>query len=175
MKYIKNFEDFLNESENINESNLDLIQYVKKSAAKVHSHGGNGENILGYGLQDLARHLEAYYTDGRIYDDKTIKLFEQLVDSMSSNEIDNNQVDESVAEELNESSVTQLEKYVNTTSKNPKVNLVTFDELLIPLAQHLDSYTGESMGDLEYPKEVLNTFKKLTDGMAKAHIDGFNL
>ena len=66
----------------------------------------------------------------------------------------------------------ELEKYVKAATKNDKVNFVTFEELLIPLAQHLDSYTGSSMGDLEYTKDVLNIFKKLVDGMAKSHIEG---
>jgi hypothetical protein len=70
------------------------------------------------------------------------------------------------------SSTNALSDYVKSKYKDRRVNFVTFEELLEPLAEHIDSYTGASMGDLEYPKETANLFKKLIDSMAQAHIDG---
>jgi len=68
-----------------------------------------------------------------------------------------------------------LEKYVKSKYKDQRVNSVTFEELLEPIAIHIDAYTGATMGDLEYNSNVINDFKKLTDSMAQAHIDGSDL
>lgn len=81
-------------------------------------------------------------------------------------------INESKSTKIDESVSHAMESYVKKAAANDKVNDVTFDEVLIPLAQHLDSYTGSSMGDLEYTKTTLDLFKKLVDSMAKAHIDG---
>jgi hypothetical protein len=82
-------------------------------------------------------------------------------------------VNESKSIKIDESVSHAMESYVKKAASNDKVNDVTFDEVLIPLAQHLDSYTGTNMGDLEYTKTTLDLFKKLVDSMAKAHIDGY--
>jgi len=68
-----------------------------------------------------------------------------------------------------------LEKYVKSKYKDQRVNQVTFEELLEPIAIHIDAYTGANMGDLEYESNVIYDFKELTDSMAQAHIDGSDL
>lgn len=73
---------------------------------------------------------------------------------------------------VNEAKTTdELRKYVKATYKKEEVNSVTFDEVLIPLADHLDIYVDRGMGDLEYSKETMAAFKKLVDLMVKDHIE----
>ena len=59
---------------------------------RVDKGGGNSENLIGYGLPDVANQLDTYSsgTDS-IYTSKTIKLFKQFVESMANDEITNNQ------------------------------------------------------------------------------------
>ncbi len=66
------------------------------------------------------------------------------------------------------------EAYVTKASKPDYVNDVTFDEYLKPLAIHLDEYFDRDMGDLEYSKETMTTFKKLVDLMVKDHKEAEN-
>ena len=61
-------------------------------------------------------------------------------------------------------------KYVASKYKDDRVNSVTFDEVLVPLANHLDDYEDRQMGDLEYTKETFTAFKKLVDLMVADHI-----
>jgi len=62
-------------------------------------------------------------------------------------------------------------KYVTSKYKDSRVNSVTFDEVLVPLANHLDDYEDRMMGDLEYSKSTFATFKKLVDLMVIDHIE----
>jgi hypothetical protein len=82
-------------------------------------------------------------------------------------------IDESVIAEARNTS--ELEKYVKSKYKDQRVNPVTFEEVLEPLAIHIDSYTGVSAGDLDYTAPTITAFKKLVDSMAKAHIDGSDI
>ena len=52
-------------------------------------------------------------------------------------------------------------KHVTSKYKDDRVNFVTFDEVLVPLANHLDDYTDRMMGDLEYSKTKFVAFKAL--------------
>ena len=101
----------------VNESVLNLTQYVKKAGDKAQSGGGNGVNITDYGTGELASLLEAYYASGRgnenIYTDKTVKLFKQLIDSMVDDEIKNNQVDESKVNEGHDGEIGPLDNVKN--------------------------------------------------------------
>ena len=62
-------------------------------------------------------------------------------------------------------------KYVTSKYKDSRVNSVTFDEVLVPLANHLDDYADRMMGDLEYSKATFSAFKKLVDLMVIDHIE----
>ena len=62
-------------------------------------------------------------------------------------------------------------KYVTSKYKDQRVNSVTFDEILVPLANHLDDYADRMMGDLEYSKATFAAFKKLVDLMVIDHIE----
>ena len=62
-------------------------------------------------------------------------------------------------------------KYVTTKYKDQRVNSVTFDEILVPLANHLDDYADRMMGDLEYSKKTFAAFKSLVDLMTADHIE----
>ena len=62
-------------------------------------------------------------------------------------------------------------KYVTSKYKDSRVNSVTFDEVLVPLANHLDDYENRMMGDLEYSKATFAAFKKLVDLMVIDHIE----
>jgi hypothetical protein len=75
----------------------DLVNYVKKAADKCFTGGGNGENLLQYGAEELAGHLDAYMKGPRnedwIYTDKTATAFTKFIDTMVEEEIKNNQAD----------------------------------------------------------------------------------
>ena len=62
-------------------------------------------------------------------------------------------------------------KYVISKYKDDRVNSVTFDEILVPLANHLDDYADRMMGDLEYSKKTFATFKSLVDLMTADQIE----
>ena len=62
-------------------------------------------------------------------------------------------------------------KYVTAKYKDQRVNSVTFDEVLVPLADHLDDYADRMMGDLEYSKKTFAAFKALVDLMTSDHIE----
>ena len=89
---------------------------------------------------------------------KNIKTFEEFVN-------ENNQP-------VNEASQGGAEQHVKKSMKLDYVNDVTFDEVLVPLAQHMDGYAEQGMGDLEYSKATFELFKKLVDSMAKDHKAG---
>jgi hypothetical protein len=78
--------------------------------------------------------------------------------------------DESVPQrEVNEGQAPNALKYVKQVSKHDWVNDVTFDEVLVPLAEHIDSYADRHMGDLEYSKRTFELFYDLVDSMAADH------
>ena len=62
-------------------------------------------------------------------------------------------------------------KYVTSKYKDQRVNSVTFDEILVPLANHLDDYADRMMGDLEYSKKTFAAFKSLVDLMTVDQIE----
>ena len=62
-------------------------------------------------------------------------------------------------------------KYVTSKYKDQRVNSVTFDEILVPLANHLDDYADRMMGDLEYSKKTFAAFKSLVDLMTEDQIE----
>jgi hypothetical protein len=62
-------------------------------------------------------------------------------------------------------------KHVTSKYKDDRVNFVTFDEVLVPLANHLDDYTDRMMGDLEYSKKTFVAFKALVDLMTADQIE----
>jgi hypothetical protein len=62
-------------------------------------------------------------------------------------------------------------KYVTSKYKDDRVNSVTFDEVLVPLANHLDDYADRQMGDLEYSKKTFAAFKALVDLMTADQIE----
>lgn len=75
---------------------------------------------------------------------------------------------------VNESNSADSLKYLKSKYKDQRVNSVTFEEVLEPLANHIDDYTGVSMGDLEYSGETIKLFKQLVNAMANDHIKGFS-
>lgn len=76
-----------------------LSQYLKSSAEKCFSGGGNGENLLQYGLPEVAAMIDAnmvdstdrhsYEEDG-FYTEATAIAFKKLIDSIVKDEIENN-------------------------------------------------------------------------------------
>jgi len=62
-------------------------------------------------------------------------------------------------------------KYVTSKYKDQRINSVTFDEVLVPLANHLDDYADREMGDLEYSKKTFAAFKALVDLMVVDQIE----
>ena len=62
-------------------------------------------------------------------------------------------------------------KYVTSKYKDARVNYVTFDEILVPLANHLDDYSDRMMGDLEYSKKTFAAFRSLVDLMTEDQIE----
>lgn len=97
MKHIKLFENFTNET-NINES-TDLVKYLNDTIKKTEKGGGNAINFDI--VKELAMHIESYKHDAKIpapgepgyYSETTINLFTKLLDSMSKDEIEGNNVD----------------------------------------------------------------------------------
>ena len=67
--------------------------HVDAAIKKVKKGGGNEINLSNScGLTDLADHLDTYSSGPEIiYNAKTLTLFKRFVDSMASDEIENNQ------------------------------------------------------------------------------------
>ena len=68
--------------------------------------------------------------------------------------------------------------HVKSKYKDPRVKSITFDELLVPLdellaplADHLDDYAVRGGGDLEYSKKTFAAFKSLVDLMTEDMIE----
>jgi len=166
MEYIKNFEDFVNES--LVNSSSDLQRYVERAADKAQSKGGNGVNISDYGTADLAGQLETYYAsgrgDGNIYTDKTIKLFKQLIDSMVDDEIKNNQVDESAktirTKKDFEADIKETQEELRkngervTTAQAKKIVLATYKDNNV-VVENLEEDVNEGAGTLKQKYEQL--------------------
>jgi hypothetical protein len=73
---------------------------------------------------------------------------------------------------LNEAAISnEALKYVTSKYRDQRVNSVTFDEVLVPLANHLDVYADRQMGDLEYSKKTFAAFKALVDLMTADQIE----
>lgn len=76
-----------------------LSQYVKSASERCFSGGGNGENLLQYGLPEVAAMIDAnmmgasdrysYEEDG-FYTEATSTAFKKLIDSIVKDEIENN-------------------------------------------------------------------------------------
>jgi hypothetical protein len=93
MNKIPTFSEFLNEGISVDE----LAKYVKDASDKTFKGGGNGQNLLDSAM-DLAYHIDSY-RQGRktsgpeedgFYSNDTVKLFKQLVDQMSKDDMENN-------------------------------------------------------------------------------------
>jgi hypothetical protein len=98
MKHFKLFENFVKDehTSEVNEaSGAGLQDYVEKASEKCFAGGGNGENLLQYGLIDAAGQIDAYFKGPRrddwIYTDKTATAFKKFIDTMVEEEIKNNQ------------------------------------------------------------------------------------
>ena len=106
----------------VNEAATDLQSYVKKASEKCFTGGGNGENLLGYGLPEAAGQIDAYLKGPRnedwIYTDKTATAFMKFIDTMVEEEIKNNQVDESVSEGVEKLDIAGLPPVVQDVLKD---------------------------------------------------------
>jgi hypothetical protein len=158
MKHIKTFEQFINESEF---QKLSPNQFKLKNAIKDQEK----ENRLAKDDKEfpalaLNKIMLAKVLNRGKLDKEYEETYKELLNKFN------------LTESINEGVSNELFKYVKSKYRDERVNFVTFEELLEPLAEHIDSYTGSNMGDLEYTKETINLFKKLVDSMSKAHIDG---
>jgi hypothetical protein len=74
-----------------------LQKFVDDTAEHCTDNGGNGENLLQYGLPELAAHIDAYYgpanssLSDNIYTSSTVTAFKKFVASMAADEIEHNQ------------------------------------------------------------------------------------
>jgi hypothetical protein len=74
-----------------------LQKFVDDTAEHCTDNGGNGENLLQYGLPELAAHIDAYYgpanssLSDNIYTSSTVTAFKKFVVSMAADEIEHNQ------------------------------------------------------------------------------------
>ena len=74
----------------------DLEDYVKDASKRCFAGGGNGENLLQYGLPEVASMIDSN-TLGKTpeegwYSQSTMDAFKKLVDAMVKDEIENNNV-----------------------------------------------------------------------------------
>ena len=91
-KYIaeNKFQTGLHKPKIITEGNS--YSLLNSEIKRVGNKGGNQENLIQYGLPDVARHLDIYSTGKEtIYTKKTLSLFKKFVESMADDEINNNQ------------------------------------------------------------------------------------
>lgn len=86
-----------------------------------------------------------------------MKKFSEFVSESASSE-----------EVLNEGQSKACENFVKKFVNNTDVNYQNFEEVVIPLAQHIDDYSDSShdMGDLTYSKNTLKAFNTLVQSMA---------
>jgi len=122
-----------------------MVDYVKKAADKCFAGGGNGENLLQYGLVDAANHIDAYFkgprNDDWIYTDKTAAAFKKFIDTMVQEEIDNNQANESVSEAKDSFNVDDLAGTAASAYKSGEYVPVT-SKTKIKVGSDLVSYNG---------------------------------
>lgn len=115
----------------ITEAKDSLLQdYVEIMSQKTFKGGGNGQNLLDNAME-LAWHIDSYtlgrntrgYEEDGFYEPVTIALFKKLVDSMSADDIKNNQDDkyESVVTEGKSINKIQKEWSETTTAMSQKV------------------------------------------------------
>ena len=137
-------------------------------------------------LESLAKDLAYSMPNHTKYDESEGPSDKQIMDAMKKYQKDlyqhstkkqKDEVLDIVKKILNESSINEAArsnealKYVTSKYKDDRVNSVTFDELLVPLANHLDDYADRMMGDLEYSKKTFAAFKSLVDLMTADHIE----
>jgi len=102
MKHIKTLESFMGKAVDKNTvserfEGAGLQKYVEAAAERCTDQGGNGENLLQYGLPELAAHIDSYYGPANssksdsIYTNSTVAAFKKFVDSMLADEIEYNQ------------------------------------------------------------------------------------
>lgn len=83
----------------VNEATVDLHKYVQDVSKKTFKGGGNGQNLLDNAL-DLANHIDSYqkgrsgFGEDGFYEAGTVSAFKKLVDSMSADDIKNNNIDD---------------------------------------------------------------------------------
>jgi hypothetical protein len=112
----------------VNEGKDSALQdYVEAASQKTFKGGGNGQNLLDDAM-GLAGHIDSYtlgrntrgYEEDGFYEPATIALFKKLVDSMSADDIKNNQADKFESLDLNEGAVKQFETDMADMIKNIK-------------------------------------------------------
>ena len=107
MKHVKTFESFLGETVDQNTvserfQGAGLQKYVDDAAERCTINGGNGENLLQYGLPELAGHIDSYYGPANsskadsIYTNSTVSAFKKFVDSMLADEVEHNQEEDNM-------------------------------------------------------------------------------
>jgi hypothetical protein len=74
----------------------DLEDYVKDASKRCFAGGGNGENLLQYGLPEVASMIDSntlgITPEEGWYSQSTMDAFKKLVDAMVKDEIENNNV-----------------------------------------------------------------------------------
>ena len=112
----------------VNEGKDSALQdYVETVSQKTFKGGGNGQNLLDDAM-GLAGHIDSYtlgrdtrgYEEDGFYEPATIALFKKLVDSMSADDIKNNQAEKFESLDLNEGAVKQFETDMADMIKNIK-------------------------------------------------------
>jgi hypothetical protein len=108
-KFRKEYGFFYEDEIDANESTVSerfqgagLQKFVDDTAKHCTDNGGNGENLLQYGLPELAALIDAYYGPANssmsdsIYTSSTVTAFKKLVVSMAADEIEHNQEEDDV-------------------------------------------------------------------------------
>lgn len=174
MKHIKTYKDFVNESKQsvVNEASGLDYKFLTNSKYKKYAED---KGVKDWG--DFVDFLKGSIKDD-IEDDAESWLPAALQAALDNKKIVNGYISDFLKDiqesekkkgyEINEAYGT-AEQYVTRAMKNDYVNDVTFKEILVPLAQHLDDYVSRHMGDLEYSPKTFDVFKKLVDLMVADH------
>ena len=154
MKNFKTYEEFLNED--VNEG---ATPRLLKSAGQNLARQVKG--IKNYTEDQLKDRLLSTPLAKMLSDDEILTVLDHAKEELGMDEAKINEAARS----------NEALKYVISKYKDDRVNSVTFDEILVPLANHLDDYADRMMGDLEYSKKTFATFKSLVDLMTADQIE----
>ena len=193
MKKLKSREEFLNEGHSYDNeiekarkmqgSASELVEWaVRKVAESKPENFKEGVNegatprLLKSAGQNLARQVKGIknYTEEQLKDRLlSTPLAKMLSDDEILTVLDHAKEELGMDEaKINEAARSnEALKYVISKYKDDRVNSVTFDEILVPLANHLDDYADRMMGDLEYSKKTFAAFKSLVDLMTEDQIE----